>query len=93
MWGNALFSSFFTRVLLAALFFDGVGTPYPLVLLWREHSVFFLSQDRQPIYLNTTVEQGNCQVSAPLIGFVALSLTRVGDLVEIAVLGSVDHMT
>lgn len=55
--------------------------------------MFFLSREQQPIYLNNTSEQGNCEVLASPIGFVTLSLTRVGDLVEITVLGSVDHMT
>lgn len=55
--------------------------------------MFFLSRERQPIYLNNTIEQGNCEVLAPPIGFVTLSLTRVGELVEITISGSVDHMT
>lgn len=86
-------SSCFPRVLLAALFFEGVGVLYPLVLLWREHGVFFRSREWQSLSLNNAVEQGNCQVLAPPIGFVALSLTRVGDLVETTVLGGVEHMT
>jgi len=86
-------SSFFPGVLLAALFFDGVGTPYPLLLLWRECGMFFLSRERQPHSLNHTIAQGNCQVLAPPIGFAALSLTRVGDLYEITVMGGVEHMT
>lgn len=55
--------------------------------------MFFLSRERQPTYLNNTTEQGNCQVLASPIGIVALSLTCVGDLVEITVLGGVEHMT
>ncbi len=55
--------------------------------------MFFFSREQQPIYLNNTSEQGDCQVLASPIGFVALSLTRVGNLVEISVPGDVEHMT
>ncbi len=48
---------------------------------------------RQPLSLNNTIEQGNCEVLAPPIGFVALSLTRVGDLVETTIIDGVDYMT
>jgi hypothetical protein len=48
---------------------------------------------RGTLSLNNTIEQGNCEVLAPPIGFLALSLTRVGDLVETTIIGGVEHMT